>query len=42
MYGLGAAHDRWHAFIALRFRNDGTFEQVDLVSQGVDLVGNRC
>ena len=30
-----------HVFVALCLRNDGTFEFVDLISQAVDLIGNR-
>ena len=30
-----------HVFVALCLRNDGTFELEDLISQGVDLIGNR-
>lgn len=37
----GNRHQSAHAFIALRFRNDGTFEQVDLFGQGIDLIDNR-
>lgn len=37
----GNRHQSAYAFIALRFRNDGTFEQVDLFGQGVDLIDNR-